>query len=493
MDWQSTLVLAPLAFGAFFASAQSSVEAPLPDVPALVQQAIQRQQFAESREQGYVFRLDVNDISLKKECTWAPKCPTPGGVPGVKGVAFQVIHSSERHFEIFWRDGVRVAVVLPPCGSCDPVPRQNWMQNAPVSGNELAVEDRVVESQIAAAKAAHARGQEVDSPDDPPQLHLSKLLELCSFSSPRRQTVESRASIQLDFACNLSGTPRNADEALLKSFSGTAWLDEEDRAIQRVEGRFDADVNAEGRNVMVRKGTRVTITNTRVDAGLWLLSSFDARGEGRYFGFTIDGDGHIFAGNYQKLADMSETLSGQRAAETVWAHWEARAHTDDAREQAELLASQTAAQEAQAREYWTDPSTGLMWTAKDNGKDLNWRKAVDYCRDLRLDGYSDWRLANLSELQGIYDRTAEVPGLAGMHSEDPATWHVKGNLFLTAYEWSSNYIQDDRGHFSGYVSYFDFNEGKSNDDPTGWPYGYEFRRALCVRGSGDPLGGQHKH
>jgi hypothetical protein len=89
----------------------------------------------------------------------------------------------------------------------------------------------------------------------------------------------------------------------------------------------------------------------------------------------------------------------------------------------------------------------------------------------------------LVELQSIYDKTADAPGLAGMHSDDPDTWHVKGSLFLTAYEWSSSFRQDDRGHFSGYVYYFDFNEGKSIDDPTGWPYGYEFRRALCVRGS----------
>jgi hypothetical protein len=98
----------------------------------------------------------------------------------------------------------------------------------------------------------------------------------------------------------------------------------------------------------------------------------------------------------------------------------------------------------------------------------------------------------MAELQGIYDRAAEAPGLAGMHSEEPATWHVKGSLFLTAYEWCSNYRQDDRGHINGYVYYFDFNEGKLNDDPTGWPYPFSFRRALCVRGSGDQLGGRRK-
>ncbi|MDR3793288.1 MAG: DUF1566 domain-containing protein [Terracidiphilus sp.] len=150
------------------------------------------------------------------------------------------------------------------------------------------------------------------------------------------------------------------------------------------------------------------------------------------------------------------------------------------------------AQETQVRGYWVDLSTGLMWAGKDSGKNVSWKAAVKYCRVLRLAGYSDWRLADIAELQGIYDRTAEAPGLAGSHSDEPTTWHVKGNLFLTGDEWSSSYRQDDRGHFSGYVYYFDFNEGKQNDDPTGWPYPFSFMRALCVRVSGDPLGGQRK-
>jgi hypothetical protein len=28
--------------------------------------------------------------------------------------------------------------------------------------------------------------------------------------------------------------------------------------------------------------------------------------------------------------------------------------------------------ETQARDYWIDPSTGLMWAAKDNGNDITW-------------------------------------------------------------------------------------------------------------------------
>lgn len=142
-----------------------------------------------------------------------------------------------------------------------------------------------------------------------------------------------------------------------------------------------------------------------------------------------------------------------------------------------------AAQETQARGFWTDPSTGLMWAARDNGKDLSWKGAVNYCRDLRLAGYSDWRLATRAELGAIYDRNANAPGLAGSGKDNLFTYHVKGNLFLTGDEWSSERRYDDRKHPDGYGWYFDFNEGRSDNQPSGFPYPHSLMRALCVRGS----------
>ena len=142
---------------------------------------------------------------------------------------------------------------------------------------------------------------------------------------------------------------------------------------------------------------------------------------------------------------------------------------------------QSSALETKTSDYWVDPGTRLMWTARDNGKNVSWKRAGKYCRDLRLAGYSDWKLPSMAELQGIFDKTVEVPGLAGDQKKLYAfTWHVKGNLFLTGDQWSSNFEVDDRGHYSGYADYFDFNEGISKNDPSGWPYSSDGMRALCV-------------
>jgi len=84
---------------------------------------------------------------------------------------------------------------------------------------------------------------------------------------------------------------------------------------------------------------------------------------------------------------------------------------------------------------WTDPATGLTWTKADNGSDVNWNQATDYCSSLRLGGYSDWRLPTTDELQDIYDPAIDIPGYWSTGIAD--TWHVKGNLKLSGVHWSS--------------------------------------------------------
>jgi uncharacterized protein DUF1566 len=77
---------------------------------------------------------------------------------------------------------------------------------------------------------------------------------------------------------------------------------------------------------------------------------------------------------------------------------------------------------------WTDPGTGLMWTKEDNGSKINWHEANQYCRDMKLKDYSDWRLPTIEELRGIFDKTQNVGG-----------YHIKGGIHLSlCCEWSSS-------------------------------------------------------
>lgn len=140
--------------------------------------------------------------------------------------------------------------------------------------------------------------------------------------------------------------------------------------------------------------------------------------------------------------------------------------------------------ETQARGYWVDPSSRLMWAAKDNGKDVNWHQATSYCQKLRVGGYSDWTLATIEQLEGLIDIKAYAPEQVGAKTILHFNMDVKvhGGLLVTGHVWSSSQDVDDRGKLVGIAWYFDFvNVRRSDDDgDVGLRDKYN-KRALCVR------------
>ena len=56
-------------------------------------------------------------------------------------------------------------------------------------------------------------------------------------------------------------------------------------------------------------------------------------------------------------------------------------------------------------EIFKDTKTGLIWQDNKAAKTVekDWSGAKRYCRNLSLDGKSDWRLPDIKELQSIVD------------------------------------------------------------------------------------------
>jgi hypothetical protein len=117
---------------------------------------------------------------------------------------------------------------------------------------------------------------------------------------------------------------------------------------------------------------------------------------------------------------------------------------------------------------WTDPATKLMWAGQDNGSDVNWTRAKDYCATLQLGGYSNWRLATIDELAGIYDPAQNV-----------GDCHIKGSIRFHGYcwSWSSSVVSPLKEAW--YFSFHGGQRGSSLLDNT------DFIRVLCVRRSGE--------
>jgi len=123
---------------------------------------------------------------------------------------------------------------------------------------------------------------------------------------------------------------------------------------------------------------------------------------------------------------------------------------------------------------WTDPDTELMWTKRDNGQNVDWNQAAEYCKDLRLGGYTSWRLPEIDELRGIYDsRRSEQDWEKVSTSQFP--YHVKGQIQLSAgWHWST------LGGVAGKAWNLDFRFGKADFETLDVSTNL---RALCVRPS----------
>jgi Protein of unknown function (DUF1566) len=112
-----------------------------------------------------------------------------------------------------------------------------------------------------------------------------------------------------------------------------------------------------------------------------------------------------------------------------------------------------------------DHTTGLMWTRRDNGDDVNWHEANEYATHLRLGGYADWRLPTIEELEKLYD------------PKEGGKYNIRQPFRLTGYfVWSST----NEGPDSAW--YFLFGDGRRSHNPLA---ASDVERALCVRGPGE--------
>jgi len=102
-----------------------------------------------------------------------------------------------------------------------------------------------------------------------------------------------------------------------------------------------------------------------------------------------------------------------------------------------------------------DVKSGLMWQdntdTSDSSKKINWMNAINYCEDLSLGGYDDWRLPNYEELYQLADRSRYQPAIS------PVFMNISSSYYWSSTTYDSNatyarYVNFLSGGFVGYIT-----------------------------------------
>jgi len=284
--WLSAAIAQTIPPTARLTAAATDSQQPLPDIPTLMHEVEAHQRLAESVEKDYIFREEStlnernSNGSLKK--------------------------TEHRTYEIFWIGGVRLVRLV----------RKDGKDLAP---NELKKENDRLDKEVLKARErrekAETNGKETDSRGRE-EVTVSRILELGTFSKPRRENVNGRPTILVDYAGNPGAKTRNPGEAAMKLLSGTIWVDETDRTIQHAEGHFTNDFKiGAGLVASIRKDTSFKWTSVRINEEVWLLSTLDAQGQARFLlFFSLNGDAHIHAGDYRKFKATSTIMPDTQGA-----------------------------------------------------------------------------------------------------------------------------------------------------------------------------------
>jgi hypothetical protein len=193
----------------------------------------------------------------------------------------------------------------------------------------------------------------------------------------------------------------------------------------------------------------------------------------------VEADSLEGADHWEKLVEINtsgqlivttDILGIKRAREELMRMQAEKAATDKRRREEEEAAEKTRRaveenarliQEERDRPYWVDQGTRLMWTREDSGKSLDWYESREFCSNLRLREFGNWRLPTIEELRGVYDATITSP-----------EWHAKGMIKPTDWTWSGS-VESTRD----FALIFHFNPKQSRS----YPRHIKMARALCVR------------
>ena len=255
---------------------------PLPDVPALMHAVEANERTSEAIKKNYIFR----SVQTEQESD---------GHGGIKKTEI-------KEYDEFWSEGV-------------PVERLTKKDGKELSESEQKKESERIDKEVAKAREKRAKADSQGKPSDPrgdDEITVSRLLELGSFTNPRRIQWNGRDTIVVDFTGNPKAKTRNRGEDVVRDLAGTAWIDEQDKVLVKAQGHF---VNAfkigAGLLVNIQKGTSFGFEQKKINDEVWLPSVIGGQGEARaLLLFKFNGSLQAVESDYRKFRATSTILPG---------------------------------------------------------------------------------------------------------------------------------------------------------------------------------------
>ena len=106
---------------------------------------------------------------------------------------------------------------------------------------------------------------------DKDEITVARLLQIVTFSRPRRMRLNDRDTVAFDFLGDEHARTRGRGEDALKKVSGTVWVDEADREVSRMSATLDENYHVGfGLLASVAKGSNVVFNQTLVRNEAWL-------------------------------------------------------------------------------------------------------------------------------------------------------------------------------------------------------------------------------
>ena len=113
--------------------------------------------------------------------------------------------------------------------------------------------------------------QQGEGNPDKDDITVSRLLQIVTFSKPRRVSLNGRDTIAFDFAGDEHAKTHGRGEDALKKVSGTVWVDERDREVSRMSATLDENYHIGfGLLASVAKGSNVVFDQALIRQEAWL-------------------------------------------------------------------------------------------------------------------------------------------------------------------------------------------------------------------------------